>query len=106
MAMAMHTPFYMHALLASCAAEYPAYDRGARDYFSRLSAKHYVHAITGLREALSGVNSARHSITIASTVLILCIFEVGAAHARSATSFGSSTNFTCDAWIAIQARAI
>ncbi|KAL3448440.1 hypothetical protein BJX65DRAFT_306879 [Aspergillus insuetus] len=73
--MAMHTPFYMHALLASCAAEYPAYDAGAREYFHRISAKHYVHAITGLREALSGVVSARHSITIASTVLILCIFE-------------------------------
>ncbi|KAL3492461.1 hypothetical protein BJX62DRAFT_250655 [Aspergillus germanicus] len=75
MAMAMHTPFYMHALLASCAAEYPAYDRGARDYFHWLSAKHYVHAITGLREALGGSDSARRSITIASTVLILCIFE-------------------------------
>ncbi|KAL2785536.1 hypothetical protein BJX66DRAFT_347412 [Aspergillus keveii] len=75
MAMAMHTPFYMHALLASCAAEYPVQNARARDYFPRLSAKHYVRAITGLREALGHADSVRYNIDIASTVLILCIYE-------------------------------
>jgi hypothetical protein len=78
MAMAMHTPFYMHALLASCAAEYPVQNARARDYFPRLSAKHYVRAITGLREALGHADSVRYNIDIASTVLILCIYEVRA----------------------------
>jgi hypothetical protein len=76
MAMAMHTPFYMHALLASCGAEYPAYNAGAREYFHRLSARNYVRAITGLREALGRADPRRHSTAMASTVLILCIFEV------------------------------
>jgi len=76
--MAMYTPFYMHALLACCAAEYPVDDANgrARDEFSRLSRKHYIRAITGLREALRTAEPNIHREGIIRTVLILCIFEV------------------------------
>ena len=78
MAMAMYTPFYMHALLACCAAEYPVNDTNvnAREQFSRLSRKHYIHAITGLREALRADVANMNREGIIRTVLILCIFEV------------------------------
>ncbi|BCS28114.1 uncharacterized protein APUU_61162A [Aspergillus puulaauensis] len=77
MAMAMYTPFYMHALLACCAAEYPVDDANgsAREEFSRLSRKHYICSITGLREALRTAESNIHREGIIRTVLILCIFE-------------------------------
>ncbi|KAL5041789.1 hypothetical protein BDW71DRAFT_217431 [Aspergillus fruticulosus] len=75
MATAMSIPYYMHALLACCAAEYPVENVNALEHFWRLSEKHYVRAITGLREALSASGPITHSGAIIQTVLILCIFE-------------------------------
>ncbi|KAL4862816.1 fungal-specific transcription factor domain-containing protein [Aspergillus spectabilis] len=75
MAMAMSTPFYMHSLLACCGAEYPVDDVNAREHFWRLSRKHYVRAITGLREALRASEPKLHRQAILRTVLMLCIFE-------------------------------
>ncbi|KAL6238397.1 hypothetical protein BDW75DRAFT_201687 [Aspergillus navahoensis] len=75
MAMAMSVPFYMHSLLACCAAEYPVENVNALEHFWRLSEMHYVRALTGLREALSASEPKIHSEAIIQTVILLCIFE-------------------------------
>jgi hypothetical protein len=86
MAMAMSTPFYMHSLLACCGAEYPVDDVNAREHFWQLSRKHYVRAITGLREALGASEPKIHKQAILRTVLMLCIFEVSSYCSTSQTS--------------------
>ncbi|KAL3463496.1 fungal-specific transcription factor domain-containing protein [Aspergillus heterothallicus] len=75
MTMAFQTPFFMHSLLACCAAEYPVDGQSARDHFLRLSQKHYVRAITGLREALGPNTRQVPGDAIVRAILALCIFE-------------------------------
>lgn len=85
--MAMHIPFYMNSLLACCAVEYPVDDANvnAREELSRLSKKHYIRAITGLREALAADEANIQRDAIVRTALILCIFEVRTLHCPTAS---------------------
>ncbi|KAE8143609.1 hypothetical protein BDV38DRAFT_885 [Aspergillus pseudotamarii] len=73
--LALHTPFYMHALLACCGAEIPVDDMCSQVHFQKLARMHYVKAIAGLRESLdSGIVDAGNAAII-RTSLILCIYE-------------------------------
>lgn len=74
--LALHTPFYMHALLACCGAEIPVDDMCSQVHFQKLARMHYVKAIAGLRESLdSGILDAENTAII-RTSLMLCIYEV------------------------------
>ncbi|KAJ5272328.1 C6 zinc finger domain protein [Penicillium angulare] len=69
--LALDSPFCMHALLACCGAEIPAYDQKPRD----LARTHYTRSVGALRKHLSDKCLRSHWVATTLTVMMLCIYE-------------------------------
>ncbi|KAJ5114178.1 hypothetical protein N7456_002712 [Penicillium angulare] len=69
--LALDSPFCMHALLACCGAEIPAYDDKPRD----LARTHYTRSVGALRQHLSNNCLRSHWVATTLTVMMLCIYE-------------------------------